>query len=132
MDVIEAICDELRDKNPPDSHNYTPLHAASNYGKLPVVKFLVRFVPNVDIRTDDYLNNRTPLYLAAGGGHLDTVKFLIEKGADPKLKSKIGFTPLHYAARWGYLDIVKFLKEKGELIEKKIKRGEMMMILEEN
>ena len=111
LDVVEAICNELTDKNPSDSHNYTPLHGASITGKLPVVKFLVRFIPNVDIRTDDFYNNRTPLHNAARDGHLDVVQFLIEKGADPKLKTNTDKTAYDYAVEKEKSDVADYLKK---------------------
>jgi len=109
--VVEAICNVLTDKNPSGSHNYTPLHQASEYGMLPVVKFLVSIIPNVDIRTDDSYYTRTPLHLAATNGHLDTVQFLIEKGADPKLKDKYGNTAYDYAVLKEKSDVADYLKK---------------------
>merc|ERR1712079_67482 len=110
LDVVKAICNELTDKNPSDSHNFTPFHAAAYEGHLTVVKFLASFVPNVDIRTNDFFNNSTPLHNAAEGGHLDTVKFLIEKGANPKLKDKKGRTAYDYAVEYEKIDVAEYLK----------------------
>ena len=99
------------DKNPGNSHKYTPIHSASEYGQLAVLKYLIEFVSNIDIRTDEYYENDTPLHRASRFGNLATVRFLVEKGANPKILSKSGYTAYDYAVGNGKIDIAEYLKE---------------------
>ncbi|HEY9843696.1 MAG TPA: ankyrin repeat domain-containing protein [Candidatus Obscuribacterales bacterium] len=54
------------------------------------------------------LNVQTP---GASGGNLEVVKFLLEKGADPKAKSKEGKTALDAAREANSAEVVKFLAQ---------------------
>ena len=95
-----------------DNVGWTPLHAASQEGRLDIVRWLVE-EKQVDPSCRDE-NGRTPLHAASFGGHLDIVRWLVDvKQVDPSCRDEKGRTPL-YAASWkGHLDIVRWLiKEK--------------------
>merc|ERR1712080_124164 len=111
LEVVKAISKVIVDKNPGDGHKYTPFHLASQNSHLPVVKYLINFVPDVDIRLDEYWDNTTPLHRTSQFGNLATVKYLIEKGADPKLKTKSGKTAYDYAVSKEKSDIADYLKQ---------------------
>ena len=89
----------------------TPLHNAAYKGDVAEITALLE-KPDVKI---DAVEKRglTPLMLAAGHGHADAVKLLLEKGADPKLKSKDGATALHKASEAGNLTVVELLLKAG-------------------
>jgi hypothetical protein len=60
------------------------------------------------------LTGRTPLLIAAGHPEAaGIVKLLLEKGADPKVRDRFGFTPLHSAAFNGELETLKLLIARG-------------------
>ena len=90
-------------------HN-TPLHWASQYGHLDIVRYLVE-ERNCDVMCRNKYEN-TPLHLAALGGRLDVAQYLIsERGCDPMCRGQYGRTPLHHACQNGRLDVVKYLIE---------------------
>ena len=103
-----------------DGRNMTPLHHASQYGHLDIVRYLV-----VERNCDTERENGwsvTPLHLAAGEGRLDVVKCLIgEAGCNPMPRgfnvrhSSRSATPLHMACDEGKLDVVKYLVEDAEV-----------------
>lgn len=51
---------------------------------------------------------RTPLHSLAAGAE-DVVASMVERGADPLVKDKAGFTPLHCAAKAGAANVVGYL-----------------------
>ncbi|MEX0940882.1 MAG: ankyrin repeat domain-containing protein, partial [Candidatus Babeliales bacterium] len=86
----------------------TPLHGASEYGSLEVVKLLLEKGAPIDIQ-DNF--GDTPLHLASRKGHLEVVKLLLEKRAQIDIKNKNGWTPLRLASFKGKLKAVKLLEE---------------------
>ena len=112
LEIVKAITKVVLDKNPSDAHDYTPFHLAAEYGHLPVVEYLLQYVNNVDIRTDEYWDKATPLIRTSKQGHLHVIKFLVEKGADLELTDSDNWTPLMYAAYGGQLDVAKYLMEE--------------------
>ena len=90
----------------PDIEEFTPIQLAAMYGKIKVVKNLVRKYesPNAG-------NNLgvSPIILAAGVGHMDIVKFLVDYTDTPLAPDIFGKNPIHAAARNSNLEIVKFL-----------------------
>ena len=90
-----------------DVYCMTPLHWASKFGLLNVVKALVEKGCPVDIIDR---SGQTPLFLAAGYGNYETVEYLIQKGAWINCKNKMGFT-IPMFATFNNLKIVKLLYE---------------------
>ena len=86
LEVVKAITKVVLHKNPSDVHDVTPFHLAVLKGHLPVVEYMLQYVNNVDIRTDEYWRKVTPVLRASQFGHLDMVKFLFTKGADLNLR----------------------------------------------
>ena len=75
------------------------------------MRYLGQYVTEIDIRTDSHWDNGTPLHEASLGGHLEVVRYLIEKGANPKLKTKAGKTAYDIAVDEGHSSISMFLKQ---------------------
>ena len=103
-----------------DGRNMTPLHLASQYGHLDIVRYLV-VERNCDTEREN-ANSLTPLHLAAREGRLDVVKCLIgEADCNPmprgfNIRHKhLDNTPLHMACDEGKLDVVKYLIEDAEV-----------------
>ena len=110
--MVKAITAVISDKNPKDSHDYTPFHLASESGHLETVEYLCEiFVSNVNIQTDSFWNLRNPLHQASRGGHLEVTKYLIRKGADPKIKSSDGKTAYDYAIDNNHSDVSNYLQQ---------------------
>ena len=97
-----------------DEQKNSPLHWASAFGHLDIVRYLVE---EVNCGTEcKSRNGNTPLHHAATRGGLEIVKYLInERGCDPMCRGKNGWTPLHYACGGGRLDIVKYLIEEKKV-----------------
>ena len=100
------ICELNADPDTSGWLGFKPIHYASGYGHLDLVKCLVE---EFKCDTNSVAVSVTPLHLAAMNGHLDVVRYLIEKNADPFHKDNRGYTPLHWAAAWDQLEVVKFL-----------------------
>ena len=91
-------------------YDNTPLHWASLYGHLDIVRYLVE-EQQCDVKCRNKHEN-TPLHDAAMGGRLDIVQYLIsERGCDPMCRGRWGSIPLHYACLEGKLNVVKYLVE---------------------
>ena len=88
----------------------TPLHVASSYGYLEVVRILVE--QGADMAVQDN-NKKTPLHLASDEGRLDVARFLVEHGADATALDIDGRVPLHLASLGGHVEVVRFFIEHG-------------------
>ena len=90
----------------------TPLLAAAEAGRLPVVELLLE--NGADVNARDKKFGATPLVWAAARNHAGVVKALLARGADPAAKGqKTGASALLSAALKGDRDITKMLLEKG-------------------
>ena len=86
----------------------TPLHlACANNWIDRVAVHLEEGKIDVNV-TEQY--GRTPMMHAALHGRTKVVEMLLNAGADPKIKSREGFTAKDYAEREGMVDIVNLLK----------------------
>ena len=90
---------------------YLPVHMASIYGRLSILKCLIKLGSDPDLLDHDY----TPLHLAALNGQLHIVKYLVEShNCKVNRKDKFLNTPLHLAVVGNHLKVVKYLiTEKG-------------------
>lgn len=88
----------------------TPLHIASEKGRVKAVNFILKRRGNIDAVNSFH---KTPLHLAASNGHLLIVKKLIEKGARISSRDNHGNTPLLSASENGHLPVVKYLLSIG-------------------
>ncbi|VDK70121.1 unnamed protein product, partial [Dibothriocephalus latus] len=76
--------------------NRTALHMAASQGNLEAVQLLVK--AQIIIDTADK-HGMTPLYWAAFKDRVDVVLYLIEAGADPRRRTKRGYSLLHVIAK---------------------------------
>ncbi len=81
------------------------LQWAANYGRLDVVKFLVKHGADVCASGGD-----NALRLAAESGHLDVVKFLVKHGADVCAHNDYA---LQVAVKNGHTETAEFLRQAG-------------------
>ncbi len=101
-----------------DTYGRTPMHWASEEGRLEVMQYLVE--QGADIRIPDGVA-RTPLHWAAFGGHLVCVIFLREKGAHLNTIDCEQKTALFLASSFGHFDVVQFLISQGASVHVKTK-----------
>jgi hypothetical protein len=100
-----------------DAYGYTPLHYASQHGRLDVVNVLLSSGAAVDgIAKEAGGCGGTPLHRAAYSGQMGSVASLIQASADVNARDESfgdGRTPLHKAASQLHIPIVKALLQKG-------------------
>jgi len=91
-----------------DEFGWTVLMAASNAGKIEIVKYLV--INGADINIIDKSEyGASALKNASSKGYLDIVKYLVVNGADVNLQVNNGSTALMSASALGDIGIVKYL-----------------------
>ena len=72
-----------------------PLHIASHYGHVEMVRFLREAGADENQAAHDVWK---PLTIASQQGHVEVVRFLCEAGADKNQALEDGYTPLHIAS----------------------------------
>jgi len=97
----------------------TLLHAASMYGRVDIVKWLLNQGADTNARQND---RWTPLHLAAVNMHPECVQVLLDHNADVNSRNKEGNTPLYESLFYLYpifpsegktVDVVRRLLEHG-------------------
>jgi ankyrin repeat protein len=92
--------------NYPDDDNHTPLHWATEWNQIEMVKELLNH--KVSINVQDCVGE-TPLYMAVRQNYLEIVKLLLQNGADVNIKTNNGETPFHFAVKCGMVAMIKEL-----------------------
>jgi ankyrin repeat protein len=98
------------DANAMDFYCQTPLHCASDEGRVGTVRALLEH--GVDANARD-ANNATALHLASYWGHLDGVRLLLQYGADIYARDDKGRTPFMEATNPRHHEIMRLLLECG-------------------
>ncbi len=94
-------------------NGYTALHAASTYGHLGVMEWLISEGADVNAVAVTGVRKMTPLRSAIVHRKLYGVKMLVANGAHLQTKRELQYTVLHCASRCGYAEIVKYLLAAG-------------------
>lgn len=102
---------------------WTPLHLASFFGNILVVKYLVMSGGDINAVSRNNLKNQ-PLNAATASNHTDIAKFLIQNGADVNFAQHGGVTPLHEAAHNGNDELVQIFLSHGAIAAAKDEAGE--------
>jgi len=132
-----AVCLDLKDDierllpvATPDE-KLTALTAAAFYGKVDLVKMLLKHVDNINAYPDSasgFHSHATPLHQGLWSGSLETVKLLVEAGANLDMQDKAYHgTPLgwaHYILSGGEGSENKEWKEKIAVIAKYLEEVE--------
>lgn len=92
----------------------TPLHMASAFGSIDVVKALLDNGAAMDAYDEEQC---TPLHDAARYKTIDALAYLLRGCANPKAQNKDLKTPLHVACRYGGIEVVKALLDNGAAID---------------
>lgn len=102
--------------NPTAMTEWTPLHWASEAGKVDAVGCLLNLSASVDSKT---IEGYTPLHLAARQRHDEVVQRLLRKGATPDSRDAQGRTPFHLAAASKSVKVVQALLAAGISVDTK-------------
>jgi ankyrin repeat protein len=102
---------------------WTPLHLASFFGNILVVKYLVMSGGDINAVSRNNLKNQ-PLNAATVSNHTDIAKFLIQNGADVNFAQHGGSTPIHAAAHNGNEELVQIFLAHGADPNAKDEAGE--------
>ena len=80
----------------PNNQGVTPLHIVCEFGKLAIVRYLVKErKANLSVKCND---GRMPIHFAAQAGQVYVLKYLVEQGrCYPSCTDSNGNTPLHFA-----------------------------------
>lgn len=87
------------------------IHLAAVSGNLRMAKQLIK--KGADINAKGGPGQQTPLMTAVLQGQANMVGMLLDKGADPTIGEKDGYTPVHGAAYQGRANVMKILIDKG-------------------
>jgi ankyrin repeat protein len=93
------------DINARNANQGTPIHIAVIHYCFDISKDFIIEGAEVNLQNNE---GNTPLHFAVGLS-LEKVKLLLQRGADPTIKNKAGFTPLFLAAKSGHKDIFEEL-----------------------
>jgi ankyrin repeat protein len=95
--------------------SFTPLLLAATYGGLDTIKALLDAGAKVNAQD---VRGMTPVMLAVANDRPDprVVKLLLDKGADPKIKSKTGESTLDWAKKMGNREIMPLLGLKAQAV----------------
>lgn len=96
----------------PDLNNATPLHIASKFGDVDIVRTLISKGASVNRKDAE---NETPLFYAAKFNNADVLTYLLNHGADINHRNKYMNTPLHYASIHNHHNICQLLKSRGAI-----------------
>ena len=99
-----------------------PLILATKMRNLTSVKTILE-QEGVKIDNKDRDEGKTPLIIACKAGDLAIATALMEKGADCKIKDRLGFSSLHYACKEGHEQICQYLLQQGAPLEQEAKDG---------
>ena len=106
--------------------HHTPLHLATLYGKLDIVRLLLDH--GATYNSEDKFG-RTPLHLVATGEYnleqdrVRTAQLLLDRGADVNAQDEYGATPLYLASYLGRVDFARLLLDRGATANPKARKG---------
>ncbi|XP_072387018.1 uncharacterized protein [Diabrotica undecimpunctata] len=95
----------------PNSYGNLPIHIATEYGYVEIVKYFFENGIDVDIRNES--SGMTPLHMAACGGYIEIVDYLLLNNANVRLKDCQNRSSIHHGVLGGNAKIVRGLIEKG-------------------
>lgn len=113
FDLAHLLLRNGAQANSIDMYQMMPIHWASKFGLVDIIRILIDYSSEIDPRSKD---GWTPLILACGYGSLDCVQLLLDKGAKLDVVDIHGTTPFMFACMNGNLDIAEFLYSKNQNI----------------
>ncbi len=124
--VAQLLTERGADVNVRGEEHETPLHLASDFLELNLVRMLVDHGANVNAEDK---RGRTPLHrVLEAKGYSDkdifgVAQLLVERGADVNARDKDHETPLHLASYFPELKLVQMLVDYGASVHAEDKRG---------
>ncbi len=107
LDRVKFLVESGVSVNAADELGYTPVQAASSWGRVDVLKWLVDNGGDV---TDGDEDGDTALHVAETA---DVADYLMSKGASPEMKNNMGLTPLDAAVEEENNDLCAFYEGRG-------------------
>ena len=97
--------------NAPGQDSFAPLHTATFYDRIEIVRLLIDAGADLNVKGD---GNLTPLHIAALEGRLEIARLLLDKGANPNANAETGgLTPYAAAMIGGQFEIMSLIKSHG-------------------
>ncbi|MGL4617395.1 MAG: ankyrin repeat domain-containing protein [Mycoplasmoidaceae bacterium] len=109
--LIKAVCD-YENINYQNNEGYTLLAVACMRNDIFMIKSLLKFVPNPNIKTNDGFS---PLMFSIKNNNLEAVKILVESGASVNDRKGMA-NSLMFACSYGFVEICEYLIEQGSKI----------------
>ena len=111
--VAQLLLGRGADVDVPDDHNQTPLHLASNLGRVEIARVLLNAGAKVNTKDDQ---SQTPLHLVSRssycsqGGGVHLAQILLKYGADVNVQDKNNATPLDLSLYHGKTKVTSLLQ----------------------
>jgi ankyrin repeat protein len=97
--MVKLLLKRGADATMVDKLGLTPLHKASVFGHLDIMKVLLRHPSVTETLNHRDIGGGTPLYRACGFGNGAAAWLLLKSGADPTIADDKGITPMQMARR---------------------------------
>jgi ankyrin repeat protein len=116
--VTQLLLDRGADVNARRNDHWTPLHCASYFGIVEILRVLLDHGADPEANAEGYIGEK-PLHKVSYGKYrsqedgLFVVQLLLEGGADVNTRRHDGSTPLHVASHFGKVEIVQILIDHG-------------------
>ncbi|KAK3576901.1 hypothetical protein CHS0354_017572 [Potamilus streckersoni] len=105
--MMKQLCKAGLDPHTRDIYGANILHLACLYGRVDLVKYLMKKYPKMYVQYDCY--SWKSAHFAAQGGSVDTMRLFVETDTDFTLKDQYGANVLHLACGFGSYQLVEFL-----------------------
>lgn len=110
---VQFMVDQKPDViNELSSHGFYPLGIAAHFGKVDIVRILLRNRANPNSSSQNGYQV-FPIHSALSNGQDNIAKMLIEAGAEVNVLQSSRISPLHLAAQQGNVDLIIILLEHG-------------------
>lgn len=120
MKIVQYLVDHGLNVNAKDRFGGLPIHIASEFGKLGVIKYFVeKCGVNINAKNNDGVScihlasDEDWLRAVEQSAKLEVIQYLVENGADINAQTNDGKTALLNAMVNNYKKIIRYLIEKG-------------------
>ena len=115
--VAELLLEHGAEVDTRSKDHSTPLHLASQHGKLEMVRLLLDHGADPEANAEGYMGEK-PLHQVSSGKYrsqedgVRVAQLLLERGADVNARRNDHQTPLHVASYFGFVEIVRLLLDR--------------------